>query len=152
MPSDLWKCYNWFSGRSEQRIINWRRYRQNLQENHAAMVAQDWAQCPVITHYLIPDNAENWPDPWQLISAGMYCDVARALGMFYTLYYSDYRHRDSMMLQCIKDQENHQFLNLVILPEEKYMLNYNLGGIVNTSTIDSKVQIINTLTAKDLKI
>jgi len=82
----------------------------------------------------------------------MYCDISVALGMFYTLYYSNYRHRDTMMLQCFKDQKNHQYLNLLILPQEQYMLNYSWGQVVNTSTIHSEVLLINTLTKNDLKI
>lgn len=152
MPSDIWKCYNFFQGRSEQRILNWRNYRQHLTENHLSTVASDWSQCPVIGHYLEPDNNRHWPDPWQLISSGIYCDVSRALGMFYTLCLSDYRHRNSLMLVCYKDMKNHQLLNLVISPEEKYMLNYSLGSLVNISTIDNQLQLINSLTVNDFDI
>lgn len=152
MPSDSWKCYNWFSGKSEERILNWRRYRNSLSLNPAAQVAADWAECPTISNYLTHDNPADWPDAWQLISTGMYCDIGVALGMFYTLYYSNYRHRNTMVLQCFKDQKNHQYLNLLILPEEKYMLNYSWGQVVNTSTIHSEVLLINTLTKNDLKI
>ena len=152
MHSDSWKCSNWFTGKAEERILNWRRYRQSLTENHAQSVAEIWAQCPVVSNYLTIDNPDSWPDAWQLISNGMYCDTGVALGMFYTLYYSDYRHRDTMMLQCFKDQKNHQYLNLLILPEEKYMLNYSWGQVVNTSAIHSEVLLINTLTKNDLKI
>lgn len=152
MQSDTWKCFNWFQGKPEQRILNWRRYRHHLTDDHLAQVSRDWARCPIMLNYLQPDDAQGWPDAWQLIGGGNYCDVARALGMFYTLYYSDYRHRDHLLLQCYKDQENHQYLNLVICPQEKYMLNYSLGEVVNTSAVPPQAQLMNSLTYKDLPI
>ena len=144
MQLDTWK---WFNGRTEDRILNWRNYRKTLQPDYVSQVAADWAQCPLEHRYLNIDDPTDWPDAWSLIGAGHYCDCARALGMFYTLYYSDYRHCDTMVLQCFKDRKNHQYLNLVNCEGGKYMLNYQLGAVVNISTIGPDVDLINTVTS-----
>jgi hypothetical protein len=152
MPSDTSNPIDWFTGRPEQRILNWRCYRQNLAPDHQVKVARDWATCPLMVNYLTLDDPSSWPDAWTLIGQGMYCDAARALGMYYTLYYSDYRHRDHMVLQCYRDRKNHQYLNLVNCESGKYMLNYDLGAVVNISTIGDGLELINNLTYKNLKI
>ena len=152
MQSDTWNYTNWFNGKPEQRILNWRRYRHHISDNHLEHVATDWANCPVISNLLQPDDPTDWPDAWTLIGNGSYDDVGRALGMFYTLYYSDYRHRDDMVLKCYMDRKNHQYLNLLFCEQEKYMLNYSLGEVVNTTAIEPTAILLNTLTAKDIKI
>jgi hypothetical protein len=50
------------------------------------------------------------------------------------------------------DRKNHQYLNLLFCEQEKYMLNYSLGEVVNTTAIEPTAILINTLTAKDIKI
>jgi hypothetical protein len=152
MQSDMWSRCNWFTGKPEQRILNWRNYRQNLGPDHLHQVARDWATCPLMGNYLTLDDPASWPDPWTLIGQGIYCDAARALGMFYTLHYSDYRHRDTLMLQCFKDIKNHQYLNLVNCESGKYMLNYDLGAIVNIDTIHIGLELVNNLTIKNLPV
>ena len=152
MQLDTLKCYNWFSGKSADRILNWRSYRRSIANNHLQNIARDWAKCPIIPNYLEYDDCRHWPDPWTLISEGNYCKLGRALGMFYTLYYSDYRHRNTMMLQCFKDRKNHQYLNLVNCESGKYMLNYQLGAVVNISTIGPEADLINTVTIDHLPV
>lgn len=151
MQSDTSKCFDWFNGKPEQRILAWRHYRQTLTSNHLQRVAEIWANCPLVNNYLEPDFPENWPDPWALISSGLYCNLARALGMFYTLYYSDYQHKQELRIVCYKDIGNHQYLNLVVSGPEKYMLNYNLGQVVNTCAVPPKAQLINSLTYQNIQ-
>ena len=124
-----------FSGKSEQRILQWRDFRQSLscwpQDIH--QVANMWAKCPQINHYL--DYNSEWPDAWTLVKDGMYCDISIALGIYYTLYYSSYTGKDTMEIHHYHLREKHQLLNLVFLPQEKYMRNYSVGEVVNTSQL-----------------
>ena len=123
----------WFNGRSEQRILDWRQFRQNLTSwpDDLEKGAKTWAKAPLINH-LHQDHPEAWPEPWQLISDNLYCDIGVALGMFYTLYYSSYPHKESMRMVGYKLRSSHKEVNLVICEEEKYVLNYELGRVVNT--------------------
>ena len=36
-------------------------------------------------YYLHWDDQPAWPDPWQLLSDNVYCDLAKALGIMYTI-------------------------------------------------------------------
>ena len=123
----------WFNGRSEHRILAWREFRRSLDTwpNDLDRVAAVWAKAPLINH-LHQDHPEQWPDPWELISSNIYCDIGVALGMLYTLYYSSYPHRESLRIVGYKLRSSHKEVNLVICEREKYVLNYELGSVVNT--------------------
>jgi len=151
MQSDIWKCYNWFQGRAEDRILNWRRYRETLDTDHLDTVAKDWAAAPVIHNYLDPENFTQWPTAWELISEGKFCDVGCALGMYYTLFYSNYPQRNTMKLEYYRDRKNHRLLNLLNCEQGKYMLNYSLGEIVNNRYIASS-ELVYSIDHSYLKI
>ena len=152
MQLDTLKCYNWFSGKSDNKIIEWRSYRRSIANNHLQSIAKDWAKCPIITNYLEYDDARYWPDPWTLISEGNYCELARALGMYYTLYYTSYLFRDTMTIEVYRDREKHEYLNLVRCEGGLYTLNYNLGEVVNNLTISSTAELINRVDYKNLPV
>jgi len=152
MLSDTLKCYNWFSGNSAYRILQWREYRRNIASNHLQIIAKDWAKCPIIPNYLEYDDCRDWPDPWTLVSEGNYCDIARALGMFYTLYYTSYPFRDTMKIEIYKDRKNHEYLNLLRCEDGLYTLNYNIGEVVNSLSVPESAELINIVTHKNLKI
>lgn len=152
MLSDTLKCYNWFTGKADTKILEWRSYRRSIANDHLQIVARDWAKCPIIPNYLEYDDARHWPDPWTLITEGNYCDLGRALGMFYTLYYTSYPFRDTMTIEVYKDRENHEYLNLVKCENGLYTLNYSLGQVVNNLTVSPTAELINSVNYKTLKI
>ena len=141
-----------FNGRSEQRILAWREFRNSLQSwpDDLYRVADAWKTAPQIGNYLTFDRTDNWPDAWQLMNDNMFCDVGLALGMFYTLYYSSYPHKDSMQLKGIRLQKSHKDINLVICEGGLYVLNYDIGKVVNILTIPPDGTVNYTLTAKQL--
>lgn len=152
MPLDIWKCYNWFNGKPEDRLLSWRQFRNSLTDHHAEIVAFMWAKCPTVDHHLEIDDTRYWPDPWTLISDGIYCNTSIALGMYYTLYFSSYSFRDNMRIEIYKDRKKHEYLNLLLVDDGLYTLNYNLGKVVNTPIISSHTVLINTVTHKNLPI
>ena len=152
MLLDTWKCYNWFNGKSENKILAWREYRRNIKQHHLEIVAQSWATCPIISNYLEYDDSRHWPDPWTLVSEGNYCDLARALGMYYTLYYTSYPFRDTMAIEVYRDREKHEYLNLVRCEGGLYTLNYSLGEVVNNLTISPSAELINRANYKNLPV
>ena len=152
MPSDTSNNYNWFVGKSADRILQWRTYRRCIANNHLQIIARDWAKCPIIPNYLEYDDYRYWPDPWTLINEGNYCELGRALGMFYTLYYTSYLHRDTMTIEVYKDRENHEYLNLVRCEGGLYTLNYSLGEVVNNLSVAPTAELINSVNYKQLKI
>ena len=141
----------WFDGRTEQRIVAWRQFRKDLQQwpDGLDRVAAVWAKAP-IRNYLTQDESEKWPEPWQMIADNCYCDIAVALGMFYTLYYSSYPQKEQMQLIGYKLRSEHKEFNLVLCEGEKYVLNYELGRVVNIPDVSQLGTVTYNYTAQDL--
>jgi hypothetical protein len=152
MLLDTSRCYNWFTGNSSAKILEWRTFRRSIKHNYLGSVAHAWLNCPIIDSYLEFDDSRHWPDPWTLISEGIYDDTARALGIFYTLYFTSYKEKDNMVIEIYRDRKNHEYLNLVRCEGGLYTLNYRNGEIVNNLTISPTAELINTVTAKQLHI
>jgi len=150
--SGILNSSNWFTKQSTDNILKWRTFRKSITENHISAVAEAWAKCPVIDSYLEFDDNRFWPDPWTLISDGIYCDSARALGIYYTLYYTSYPFRDTMTIEVYRDRKKHEYLNLVRCEGGLYTLNYEEGQVVNNLTISSSAELINRINHKNLPI
>ena len=141
----------WFNGRTEQRILNWRQFRKSLDvwPNDLDKVARTWASAPLV-NYLHQDHKEQWPCAWQMIADNLYCDIAVALGMFYTLYYSSYPQKETLRMVGYKLRSEHKEFNLVICEGEKYVLNYDLGRVVNIPDVSQLGTITYNYTPREL--
>ena len=87
-----------------------------------------WFCCPWRPYYLHWDDQDTWPDPWQLLSDDIYCEVARGLGILYTITLLD--RPDIGSARLILTKSGH---NLVLVGKEKYILNWEPGTIVNNN-------------------
>ena len=97
-----------------------------------------WSRTPWTSFYLHPDDLENWPDPWQLLSDNIYCDLARALGIVYTVYLLDRNDIDDIELV-----QTDEYYNLVYLCKRKYILDYSTDTVLNT--YQSELRITKTI-------
>jgi len=86
-----------------------------------------WQKSPWVAHYLHWDDIRTWPDPWQLLSDNVYCELARGLGILYTISMLD--HADLTSAQLVLTEEGY---NLVLVNKELYILNWDQEVIVNT--------------------
>lgn len=86
-----------------------------------------WFQAPWQPYYLHWDDQPTWPDPWQLLSDNVYCDLAKALGILYTISLVD--RADMVDAELVLTEEGD---NLVQVAKEKYILNWNPDTVVNT--------------------
>lgn len=114
------------------RLDAWANLRTQIQTQDAetalATVNQWWFNCPWRAYHLHWDDQEQWPDPWQLLSDNLYCDVARGLGILYTISLLD--HADLTDAELVLTTEGH---NLVLVNKRKYILNWDRESIVNTN-------------------
>ena len=152
MLLDTLTCSKWITPRTHENILRWREFRRSLHSNHLFLVATAWQDCKIVEPYLEYDDCRHWPDPWTLISSGLYDDTARALGIFYTLYFTSYTEKDTMVIEIYRDRKKHEYLNLVRCVYGLYTLNYRDGVVVNNLTISPTAELINTVTAKKLHI
>ena len=143
-----------FYSRPEQKILEWREFRNQLTRwpDDIEAVANKWATAPLSSGYLTYENTKLWPDAWTLINEGVFCDISVALGMFYTLYYSNYSQKDTMKIECYKLTDRHEIVNLVNLEYGKYMLNWSVGEAVNILSLGALPKPMHTIFAQDLPI
>jgi len=86
-----------------------------------------WFQTPWRPYYLHWDDQLTWPDPWQLLSDDVYCDLARGLGILYTISLLDRADMADAKLVLTETGDN-----LVQVAKVKYILNWSPNSVVNT--------------------
>ena len=86
-----------------------------------------WFATPWSAYHLHWDDRADWPDPWQLLSDNHYCDLARGLGILYTITLLDRADLTSAELVLTEEGDN-----LVLVEKLKYILNWDKDTIVNT--------------------
>jgi hypothetical protein len=120
------------------RLDSWNQLRDQCQNLSVQSALEDinrwWFQSPWRPYYLHWDDQDTWPDPWQLLSDDIYCEVARGLGILYTVTLLD--RADLAPASLILTQDG---TNLVQVGREKYILNWEANTVVNTS-LEFKIQ------------
>lgn len=120
------KWYNSF----DDRLSAWAALRTGLPiDTESALLAinQWWFRTPWCAYHLHWDDRAEWPDPWQLLSDNIYCDLARGLGILYTLAMLE---RPDITDAVLFEQDQ---TNLVLVNNEKYILNYSEDTVVNNT-------------------
>jgi hypothetical protein len=115
----------------DARLASWTQLRDQCQtlslEDALTAVNTWWFNSPWRPYYLHWDDLKTWPDPWQLLSDNVYCDLARGLGILYTISLLD---RADMVDAELVSTDNGS--NLVLVAKEKYILNWSPDSVVNT--------------------
>ena len=113
------------------RLESWNQLRgqcQNLPAQSALEhINRWWFRAPWQPYYLHWDDQATWPDPWQLLSDDIYCELARGLGILYTITLLD--RADLAPAELVLTQDD---VNLVQVAKEKYILNWSADTVVNT--------------------
>ena len=120
----------------EQRLAAWNSLRDRVRDQSKLDALSEiniwWQQTPWRAYHLHWDDRQDWPDPWQLLSDNIYCDLARGLGILYTITVLD---RDDMQdAELIETEQG----NLVQLDGGKYILNWGRDLGLNTNLQQSK--------------
>jgi len=117
----------------DARLASWNQLRDHVQnlplDSALKEVNSWWFGTPWRPYYLHWDDQPAWPDPWQLLSDNVYCDLARGLGIVYTISMLDRADMADATLVLTEDDGN-----LVQVAKEKYILNWKAEDIVNTFT------------------
>jgi hypothetical protein len=123
----------------EQRLAAWNSLRDRVRDLPAADALKEinawWQRTPWRAYHLHWDDRQDWPDPWQLLSDNIYCDLARGLGILYTITVLD---RDDIQdAELIETEQG----NLVRVEGGKYILNWGSDLELNTHLQQSKHHI-----------
>jgi hypothetical protein len=113
------------------RLESWNQLRDQCQTLPVQTALENinawWFRAPWKPYYLHWDDQKTWPDPWQLLSDDIYCELARGLGILYTITLLD--RADLAPVELILTQDD---VNLVQVAKEKYILNWTADTVVNT--------------------
>ena len=113
----------------QDRLAAWCELRTKSAASDISTCLQDidqwWLQTPWKPYYLHMDDYEKWPDPWQLLADNIYCDLARALGIVYTVLMLDREDIDT--IQIVETDRG----NLVLVDQGKYILNWERDRLLN---------------------
>jgi hypothetical protein len=129
----------------EEKILSWRRFRKDIAdltaEQAAERIAQAWAGCPSVKRYHLTEAVDAWPDPWTLISNKSFDNLARALGMYYTAVMCEQFNPEACSVQVYQNTIGER-LDIALLNQGKYVLNFNRGQVVNIYSIPDHFTLI----------
>lgn len=109
-----------------------------------------WSYCPLQKYYLLIDQFDNWPGPWELVYDNVYCDIAKCLGIVYTLYLTN--HKLDIEIRIYKNYSTAETYNLVWIDKGKYVLNLLHDEVVNKTQVATDLKLSKVITATDLKL
>lgn len=130
----------------EERLADWFELRQACEHLDLAQQLQrinDWWFCaPMVNRVITWGDPADWPNPWNLLVNPGYCELARALGIVYTLMMLENRlYTDLNIITTGHD-------NLVQIDSGKYILNWAPGEVLNINSTPFTVQ--NSINSTDL--
>ena len=130
---------NIFQSTYEARLQAWFQLRQSVTslpiEQQCVTIDEWWQHAPLVNHHLHPHDISNWPDPWELLSENTYCEVARALGMCYTLHLIGVNDIELVLAR----NDTAEDVVLVLVDNAKYILNYWPNTVISNKLKDFKV-------------
>ncbi len=142
--------------RSDDRLKEWKAFRKMIGDlpfdEAVAKTVHLWSYAPFINHYLDHSEPKDWPTPWELLSDNNYDDVAKALGMLYTLHLSKHGASHKFKLLKVKASSGLENYNLVSIDDEKYILNYTFDEVISKTQIDTEVEVIQSYSDSDLQL
>lgn len=131
-------------------LLEWANLREEAKllpfEDALQLVDDWWWHAPIVSPYIHIVDVEEWPNPWELLSEYGFCDLARSLGICYTLLLIN--HKD---LKSLKIVQTDNYI-LVLVNDGQYILNNEPGNIkmdsadlhikysVDSETIKTKIK------------
>ena len=127
----------------QDRLQSWVSLRNRCQvleiDQSLLQINQWWFLTPWTPYYLHWDDRKNWPDPWQLLADNVFCDLARALGIAYTIMIIE--HEKILKVELAEANSS----NLVLINGGKYILNWDPQELLNISSVSFDIKkIINS--------
>ncbi len=119
----------------EELLLEWADLRTEAAElpldEALTLVHNWWNMAPIVSNTIHFTDTDNWPMPWDLLLQSAYCDVAKCIGIAYTLLLVDHGEIHNMMLL---QTANDTYLQI---NETEYILGPEIG-IIN-SKVDGNV-------------
>lgn len=142
----------------DERLHEWKEFREKINGLDLELAVKEtnhlWSYAPFVNHYLDSLNVSEWPDPWTLLHENYYCDLAKALGMLYTLYLSSHYGKGiiDLELRTYKNPIDQDVYNCLWVNKGKYILNLEFDTVVNKTQVDENLILQNSYTVQDLQL
>jgi hypothetical protein len=141
---------------SSERMSHWYAFRKKLStqtlEQALQATAEYWQKCPFVPYYLDINDTDNWPGPWDLIHTNTYCDIAKCLGIVYTMTLTAHGSALETEIRVYHSPVTGYSYNLAWFNQGKYVLNLIDGEIVNKQQIDKTLTLIKQYNANELQL
>ena len=138
------------------RLNYWKKFRSKIGcltfEKAAIETQRLWQPCPFSPYYLDVTSPQSWPDPWQLLEENHYCDLAKCLGIVYTLYLTVHGKDLPVEIRVYYDQSTKYTFHVAYFFDGKYVLNLAEDEIVNKEHISQRLKLTQRYTTADLKL
>ena len=150
----MWQ--NFWNLRVNDRLAEWKDFRHQLDrlplESAVVELNNMWSTAPFVNYNLDPSDPNTWPDPWTLLAENYWCDVAKSLGIAYTIYFSSHK-LTPMEIRVYYDYKDKTKHCVAWLDNGKYILNYWPYEIVNTKPIEeTQLQLLYQYSSTDLQL
>jgi hypothetical protein len=121
-------------------------------ETALAETAEFWSHAPFVPYNLDSADPTTWPDPWTLIQENIYCDIAKCLGIVYTISLTGHKiNIEIEYRQYVEPKTGYEY-NLAWINQGKYILNMIDGEVLNIEQFDKTLKLKQQLTAVELQL
>lgn len=123
----------------DEQFAHWKKFRSKLEksQNPYEDTLSFWAKAPLVNKNLDTYRADVWPDPWQIIKDGKYCDLTIAVMIGHTLQLTKRFSNSQIQIKTYLDTGNKTVYNTCSIDNK--ILNYRYGEAVNDSEIPDSV-------------
>lgn len=122
---------------SSQRILEWRTFRKSLVDKteleQLEAVAQYWSKAPLQTFSIDWDKPDTWPTAWEILYECDFDSNSVAYMIEQTLILSGWDA--SRIRLCYINDIKLQVQMMVVIVDNKYILNYSLGEVFDLDRI-----------------
>jgi hypothetical protein len=145
-----------FDPKLQDRLKVWRTFRKKIDsadfESAVLQTVKFWSHAPFVPYYLDVGKPGDWPDPWDLVEENYYCDLAKALGILYTLYFTAHGPKHLWCLRIYQDTETKYVYNTIDVDDGKYVINLIDNELVNKQYLNESLVLTHEYNQVDLKL
>ena len=135
----------------ENQFSSWKKFRNQIEKVDAPLEAtvKFWAKAPIVNKNLDPFRPEIWPDPWQIIKDGKYCDLTIAVMMGHTLKLTERFKESQIEIKQYIDIDKKVVYNTCSVDNK--ILNYHYGEVVVEENLPEELQLQLVIPLPDYK-
>jgi len=138
----------WLTYKPDALISEWRDLRKEIEDPSLSeleileKVEHHFAMMPRGSRNIDYYTPKNWQSPWEIIHHKLYCNNAVTLMQYYTLVLCPNIDKDKIQIYLIEDNQDEY---VVLVYDNKYLLNYFFGTVIDFQKNRSLFKINQTI-------